>query len=103
MGHVYEGTFTHGDWYQVICDGYPLDPKPSQEISNHSPDGFSWGYGGAGPAQLALAILLLEAEPTVARKHYMDFKREVIAKLDRDSFFLTSADVQEWLTSKQVA
>lgn len=28
-----------------------------QEIRNHSPDGFNWGYAGSGPAQLALAIL----------------------------------------------
>lgn len=27
------------------------------EIRNHSPTGFEWGYGGSGPAQLALAIL----------------------------------------------
>ena len=34
-----------------------LDPKPSQDIVNHSPDGFNWGYSGSGPSQLALAIL----------------------------------------------
>lgn len=33
----------------------PLDPK--LKLVNHSPTGFSWGYGGSGPAQLALAIL----------------------------------------------
>ena len=27
-------------------------------IRNHSPTGFEWGYGGSGPAQLALAILV---------------------------------------------
>ena len=27
------------------------------KIMNHSPNGFSWGYSGSGPAQLALAIL----------------------------------------------
>ena len=27
------------------------------DIRNHSPSGFNWGYGGSGPAQLALAIL----------------------------------------------
>ena len=26
------------------------------DLRNHSPTGFSWGYGGSGPAQLALAI-----------------------------------------------
>ena len=39
-------------------NGEVLDPKPSQKIWNHSPTGFEWGYGGSGPAQLALALLL---------------------------------------------
>lgn len=26
-------------------------------IRHHSPDGFEWGYGGSGPADLALSIL----------------------------------------------
>lgn len=33
-------------------------PKNSQRYRNHSPDGFAWGYGGSGPAQLALALCL---------------------------------------------
>src|SRR5467141_965015 len=40
-------------------------PKPSHyplplhlEARNHSPTGFAWGYGGSGPAQLALALLI---------------------------------------------
>lgn len=34
---------------------YPLPLR--LEIRSHSPTGFEWGYGGSGPAQLALAIL----------------------------------------------
>src|SRR5262249_40617485 len=34
---------------------YPLALRT--EIRNHSPTGFEWGYGGSGPAQLALAII----------------------------------------------
>jgi len=30
---------------------------PRNDIRNHSPDGFEWGYGGSGPAQLSLALL----------------------------------------------
>lgn len=43
---------------EVYLDGKYLDPKSSQKYHNHSPDGFNWGYGGSGPAQLALAIML---------------------------------------------
>lgn len=48
----------NADVRSVLIDGKLLDPKPSQAVWNHSPDGFNWGYGGSGPAQLALAILL---------------------------------------------
>src|SRR2546423_1244722 len=34
---------------------YPLPPR--NDIVNHSPNGFEWGYSGSGPAQLALAIM----------------------------------------------
>ncbi len=30
---------------------------PRNDVFNHSPDGFEWGYGGSGPGQLSLAIL----------------------------------------------
>jgi hypothetical protein len=34
------------------------------DLFNHSPTGFEWGYGGSGPAQLALAILALSPRRT---------------------------------------
>src|SRR5262252_67895 len=37
------------------------------DVMNHSPDGFSWGYQGSGPAQAALAILLDFTDGDVAR------------------------------------
>jgi hypothetical protein len=37
--------------------GLPKPLNPRWELRNHSPTGFEWGYGGSGPAQLALAIL----------------------------------------------
>lgn len=43
---------------QVWANGKPLSLERSLKVFNHSPSGFSWGYGGSGPAQLALAILL---------------------------------------------
>ena len=32
--------------------------NPRHELENFSPDGFSWGYSGSGPAQLAIAMLM---------------------------------------------
>ena len=39
----------------VLADGEPLSPR--NDLFNHSPSGFEWGYPGSGPAQLALALL----------------------------------------------
>ncbi len=51
---VYEGT-RKGDNVVVTVNGSPLPPR--NDLRNHSPDGFSWGYAGSGPVQLALALL----------------------------------------------
>lgn len=68
---------------EVYLNGKFLDPKPSQKFRNHSPDGFNWGYGGSGPAQLALAIML---KLTGKSDGYQDFKFKVIANLPQSDF-----------------
>ena len=41
-----------------VSDDRKSEPLPLRlDLFNHSPTGFSWGYGGSGPAQLALALL----------------------------------------------
>jgi hypothetical protein len=69
---------------QVWLDGKLLDPRPSQKYHNHSPDGFNWGYGGSGPSQLALAVLLAV---TGNPGHYQEFKWRIIAALPIDEDF----------------
>ena len=76
----------------------PLRPQASQRLVNHSPDGFEWGYGGSGPSQLALAILLDHTgDKEKALSVYMDFKREVVACMPRN-WSLTAAEIDMWLT-----
>ena len=70
----------------VWLDGKKLDPRRSQKHRNHSPDGFNWGYGGSGPAQLALAIML---ELTDKADGYQDFKWSVITPLPQSDFETT--------------
>lgn len=74
-----------GNWetMAVLLNGKILDPGPSQKIRNHSPDGFCWGYGGSGPAQLALAVML---KLTGKSDNYQDFKFKVIAALPQADF-----------------
>ena len=87
----------------VSVNGKELLPGPSQQIWNHSPDGFEWGYCGSGPAQLALAILLYEyGDPILARCCHQDFKRDVIAGFprQRDSgWTMSSAAIDAWMAA----
>lgn len=82
----------------VTVDGRPLSPKPSQRLRNHSPCGFSWGYGGNGPAQLALAILLDyygHEKLVMILANYQDFKFRVIAGLSMDEGWeLTGEEIE---------
>lgn len=76
----------------VTVEGAPLNPR--LDLANHSPDGFEWGHGGAGPAQLALAILAdhLRDEEQAFMFHQR-FKWSVIAELPRNGWTLTSGEI----------
>lgn len=83
---------------QVFVNNAILDPRPSQSLHNHSPDGFSWGYAGSGPAQLALALLLHFAGQKFALKHYQKFKFEVLYHQDMDrDLRLDPKKVKQWI------
>jgi hypothetical protein len=92
------------DSRDVFLDYKPLSPKKSQKVWNHSPDGFSWGYEGSGPAQLALAILLELVDKDTALSLYQDFKRDIIAKLPTDEdFTMPFVRVENWLRAHNVS
>jgi len=92
---TYRGTRLNHFQVRVTVNGHVLDPRPSQQLINHSPDGFNWGYGGSGPSQLALAILLDHFhDPILARKYYQDFKWELISKLP-DVWELTDEQIEK--------
>ena len=74
---------------QVFINGIELSPKLSQKVINHSPDGFNWGYGGSGPAQLALALVL---HYTGKPDNYQEFKRLLVAEWPQDQDFEISED-----------
>lgn len=71
---------------------------PRLDLRNHSPDGFAWGYGGSGPAQLALAILCWFGDEAEALVAYQDFKAQVIAPLHGDTGHqITGEQIHDWL------
>lgn len=77
-----------------------LDPAPSQSIRNHSPDGFNWGYGGSGPAQLALAILLdVLGDTDAAGSVYQVFKWMHVGHWG-DTWSITDREVFDWYAAR---
>src|SRR5438270_11107269 len=79
----------------VTVDGKPLAPR--YDLKRLSPTGFEWTYEGAGPAQLALALLADHlGDDARALALYERFMREVVAFLD-NSWTLTSAEIDEAL------
>lgn len=80
-----------------------LDIRPSLKLSNHSPTGFEWGYGGSGPAQLALALLLhATGDAKVALAYHQRFKFAYVGHFPSDSWQLCQATILRWLNRQQV-
>src|SRR5205807_876845 len=66
----------------VTVDGKPLPPR--YDLKRLSATGFEWTYEGAGPAQLALALLADHlADDKKALALYERFMRRVVAELDK--------------------
>ena len=79
-----------------------LTPYRSQEVWNHSLDGFEFGYVGSGPSQLALAILLDHIGLSImAVKHHNQFLWDFIGTMDNAGGTITSEQIQEWLLKQE--
>lgn len=77
---VYEGGRSL-DGAIVTVDGRPLDPR--FDLHRYSPGGFEWTYAGAGPRQLALALLAEHlGDGAEALRLCEPFMQEVVAELD---------------------
>ncbi len=82
----------------VSESGSRAAPRPLAtrlDLRGHSPDGFEWGYGGSGPAQLALALaadVLGDDEAAVAV--YQGLKAHVVGGLPHDGWTLTEEDLR---------
>jgi hypothetical protein len=75
-----------------------LTPEESRKVWNHSPAGFNWGYGGSGPAQLALAILMdFTRDKNLAVQHHQAFKWAFVSRWQGDIWELTGEEIQQWL------
>ena len=92
---TYEGR-REGYAVIVTVNDCPLNPR--LDLYNHSPTGFEWGYGGSGPAQLALAILADHfGDGRQALAIYQQFKFSVVAGLPKRRWKLTNLDIDQAL------
>ena len=93
----YRGYRTTGGRCTVRVSGDNTLERPLRlrlDLRNHSPSGFEWGYGGSGPAQLALALLADACgDDETALRHYQQFKRVVVAGLS-DSWTITDREIR---------
>jgi hypothetical protein len=85
-----------GECIVTVSSGSRRRPlRARQDIRNHSPTGFEWGYGGSGPAQLALALVA----DCMGRKYarpgiYQRVKKTIVSKLPHDGWTLTETSLK---------
>ena len=80
-----------------------------KHVVRHSPDGVQMGYGGSGPADMALSILVHffrrsskvgEAEAiALAEPHYQAFKWAFVAPAT-ERLDITSETIKRWLAAR---
>lgn len=97
MVKLYQGERADGR-VAVLVNG--MDMPLRLDLANHSPKGFEWGYGGSGPAQLALAILAdffgYDRELEAIELHQR-FKWEFISQILTDSWEITSDEIAQFI------
>lgn len=71
------------------------------DLWNHSPTGFEWGYGGSGPAQLALAILADSlGNDDKAICFHQRFKWEFVSRFE-DQWQLSLKHIQDFISGQE--
>lgn len=92
-------------------DQQALNEKPLHHVVYHSPDGFEWGYGGSGPADLALSILAdhfkdehgpVNKETIWDGKHpavklHQKFKFAFVGGFPKGEWVMSSEQIEAWV------
>lgn len=99
-GTVYIGwRDQNGTHVRRIRQGKVTQLPPRADLRNHSPTGFEWGYGGSGPAQLALALASdVLARDRNALEVYQHLKRLLVITLPYHCWSLSEYDLRHFIT-----
>jgi hypothetical protein len=84
----------------VVCNQDGTTNVP-QRIVYHSPTGLAWGYGGSGPADLALNILSLYIDAKEAQRYHQDFKWQFIATMPEQGGTIKREDILRWIEERK--
>lgn len=87
------------DGHDIVLTRTPAGAHANipQEIVYHSPTGFEWGYGGSGPADLALNVLVLFVDKDSAKALHQQYKWDVISKIPYEGGVILAKDVVAWI------
>lgn len=93
---AYHGQMANGDFKVEVIDD--TGSRKLYHAVEDSPTGYSWGYIGAGPTDMARSLLLDRLGYVPQPLPLNLFCNEVVARLD-DEFVLTYAEVDAWIDS----
>lgn len=71
------------------------------KVVDHSPTGFEWGYGGSGPAELALNILMQFVPKAEAYQLHQEFKQSFISTAPHEGARIPRAIIAAWIRRKR--
>ena len=97
-----------GPLADVVCRRGPGGVARVEGVAHlwawHSPTGFEWGYGGSGPADLALNILLAATrDHGFTGENHQDFKRAMVEALPREGGTIRAGLVLDWISARRTA
>lgn len=79
----------------VARDGRTLTPDRSARLTRNA-EGLEWGYRGAGPSQLALALILDATDtPMLALRAHHWFANYVVSQWAFDTWEITAGEIVE--------
>jgi Family of unknown function (DUF6166) len=86
----------------VTVEGLPLSPRT--DLYLHCAEGFDWGYFGAAPAQLALAIVAHHCVDNEARALacYLDFMWHIVESFPHEGWCLESEQIEAVLRGIEI-